>query len=116
MAVAISWVDFVFDLRGGEGQFESNHLCFTRGECLKSAVLSVRFPAFIYPRGRTWRAEPSTVPTNQSRGQAYCRLLLRPEAPDILSRGTSSGDDRTGADVGTTGLPVPRTGAELQGF
>ena len=22
----------------------------------------------------------------------------------------------TGADVGTTGLPVPRTGAELQGF
>ena len=35
------------------------------------------------------------MPTNQSRGQAYCRLLLRPEAPDILSRGTSSGDDRT---------------------
>ena len=24
-----------------------------------------------------------------------CRLLLRPEAPDILSRGTSSGDDMT---------------------
>ena len=65
--------------RGGEGQFESNHLWITRGERLKSAVLSVRFAAFIYPLRRTWWAGPGAAPTNQSWGHANCRLLLRPD-------------------------------------
>ena len=42
-----------------------------------------------------WWAGPGAVPTNQRLGHAYCRLLLRPESPNPLARGTSCGNDRT---------------------